>query len=119
LAEFGAKQFGLRFGHTRVHAYFAGTVIQCDNFLQWRGTLQDGGGSLAECGIKPDSGLNRKVGSMEAGEHKTLWSIQVVIPAKAHSVRQIVSKAFVIGHFLFSIAALNLVSNRFQIANPQ
>ena len=32
---------------------------------------------LAERGIKPDSGLNRKVGSMEAGEHKAvrLWFI--------------------------------------------
>jgi hypothetical protein len=75
---------------------------QRDDFLQGRGTLQDGDGLLAECGIKPDSGLNRKVGSMEAGEHKTVvyGPSKVVIPvkeppsAKAESgnpVRQIVS----------------------------
>jgi hypothetical protein len=108
LAEFGAKQLRLWFGHIEIHALLARLGAQRDDFLQGRGTLQDGDGLLAESGIKPDSGLNRKIGSMEAGEHisKRLWFHQSYHSAKASPSGESFEKhlLLVIGHFLFSIA---------------
>jgi hypothetical protein len=71
LAEFDAKQFGLRLGHTKVHALLAGFVVERGDFLQGRRTIQNGNRlSAEECGIKPDNSLNRKIGSRKAGEHE-------------------------------------------------
>jgi hypothetical protein len=61
---------------------------------------------LAECGIKPDNSLNRKIGGVEAGEHKqyVYGSSKVVVPAKAEiQFESRFGKTFVIGHWSFLI----------------
>jgi hypothetical protein len=121
LAEFDAKQFGLRLGHTKVHALLAGFVVERGDFLQGRRTIQNGNRLLAEeWVIKPDNSLNRKIGSTKAGEHEMVcYSQKLMCCNGLTQFRKPLSKnignwSLAIGHCLF-LSVIPLVTHHYSL----